>query len=94
MVQTNKVLGKKLKVLIPSTSGMIKKTDYNTKIREIENTISSITGLVTSTVLNIKATEIVNKIPTNITNLAKKAAQKWRVKCLASLIWLPRLLSI
>ena len=73
---------------------MIKKTDYNTKIREIENTISSITGLVTSTVLNIKATEIVNKIPTNITNLAKKAAQKWRVKCQASLIWLPRLLSI
>ena len=37
---------------IPSTSGLVKKTDYYTKSTEIENEIPSITGLVTTTAIN------------------------------------------
>ena len=36
---------------IPNTSGLIKKTDYNTKITELENKIPSVTGLVTSALI-------------------------------------------
>ena len=52
---------------------MVKKTDYITKITEIENKIPSVTGLVTTAALNAKTTEIKNKIP-NLTNLAAKDA--------------------
>ena len=47
---------------ISTTSRLIKKTSYNTKIMKIENKITSIARLVII-VLNTKATEIKNKIP-------------------------------
>ena len=59
--------------IITNTSGLVKKTNYNTKIREIENNIPSVTRLVTTTILNTKTAEIENKI-LDITNLATKAA--------------------
>ena len=37
---------------IPNTSGLFKKTDYNTKITEMENKIPGITGLVTTAALD------------------------------------------
>ena len=44
----------------PNTSGMIKKTDHNTNITEIESKIRSVTGLVATAAFNTKATEIEN----------------------------------
>ena len=35
----------------PDTSGLVKKTDYNAKIIEIESKIPSVTGLATSSAL-------------------------------------------
>ena len=52
---------------------VIKKTDYNAKITEIENKIPDISGLVKKTDYNTKITEIEGKIP-DISNLATKAA--------------------
>ena len=52
---------------IPDTSGLAKKTDYNTKIPEIEGKIPDISNLATKTVL----TTIENKIP-SVSNLVKK----------------------
>ena len=48
---------------------LLKKTDYNTKITEIEDKIPDISGLATKTAL----TTVENKIP-NISNLATKTA--------------------
>ena len=48
---------------------LLKKTDYNSKITEIENKIPDISGLATKTVL----TRVENKIP-SITNSATKTA--------------------
>ena len=36
---------------MPDTSGLVKKTDYNAKITEIEGKITCITGLATTTAL-------------------------------------------
>ena len=58
MIQTKKV---------PNTSGLVKKTDCNTKISEVESKISSISGLVTTSALNANE----NKI-TDVNNLLKK----------------------
>ena len=55
---------------IPDTSGLVKKTDYNTEITEIEGKIPNVTNLATKTAL----TTIENKIPT-ISNLVKKKKQ-------------------
>ena len=44
----------------PNTSGLIKKTDHNTNITEIESKIRSVTGLVATAAFNTKATEIEN----------------------------------
>ena len=52
---------------IPDTSGLVKKTDHNTKITETEGKIPSITGLPTTTAVNA----VENKIPDN-SNLVKK----------------------
>ena len=52
---------------IPDTSGLVKKTDYNTKITEIEGKIPDVCNLVTKTAL----TAIENKKP-DVTNLVKK----------------------
>ena len=56
---------KQLENKIPDTSSLVKKTDNNTKITEIENKISS--GLVTNAAL----TAVENKIP-GISSLVKK----------------------
>ena len=58
---------KQLEKIIPDTSGLVKKTDYNAKINEIENKIPSISGLATNAAL----TAIENKIP-NISSLVEK----------------------
>ena len=58
---------------ISSASGLIKNTDCNTKVAEIENKIPSATGLVTTTRLDTKSIDKENKIPDIIT-LATKAA--------------------
>ena len=55
-----------LMILIP---GLMKKTDYNTEITEIEGENPDISNLVTKTAL----TSIENKIP-DISNLATKTA--------------------
>ena len=52
---------------ISDTSGLVKKTDNNTMITEIEGKIPSITGLATTAVLNA----IENKI-INVSNIVKK----------------------
>ena len=52
---------------ITDTSGIIKKTDYNAKIPEIEGKIPSISGLATNAAL----TAVENKI-TDVSNLVKK----------------------
>ena len=52
---------------IPDTSGLIKKkTDFSSKITEIEDKIPSISGLATNSAL----TAVENKIP-NVSNLVK-----------------------
>ena len=55
------------------TSGLVKKTDYNTKISEIEDKIPDTSGLVKKTDYNTKIIEIEDKIP-NISGLATKTA--------------------
>ena len=45
------------------TSGLVKKTDYNTKISEIEDKIPDTGGLVKNTDYNAKITEIEGTIP-------------------------------
>ena len=52
---------------IPDSNGLVKKTDYNSKISEIENKIPSISGLVTTSAL----TAVENKIP-DVSSLVKK----------------------
>ena len=55
------------------TSGLVKKTDYNTKITEIEDKIPDTSGLVKKTDYNTKITEIDGKIP-GVIGLATKTA--------------------
>ena len=57
----------KLENKIPDTSGLVKKTDCNTKITEIEGKIPSISCLARNAAL----TTVENKIP-NISSLVKK----------------------
>ena len=49
---------------IPDTSGLVKKTNHNTKISETENKIPSITGSST----NSELTAVENKMP-DVSNL-------------------------
>ena len=49
--------------MITNTIGLVKKTDCNTTITEIENKMRSVTGLVITAALSAKATQIENKIP-------------------------------
>ena len=58
---------KELENKIPDTDGLVKKTDYNAKITEIEGKISSISGLTTHATL----TTVENKMP-NINGLVIK----------------------
>ena len=52
---------------VPHTSVLVKKTDYNATITDIEGRVHSITGLATTVALNT----VENKIP-NVSNLVKK----------------------
>ena len=52
---------------IPDTSGLVKKTDYNAKISEIEGKIPSISDLAT----NVALTVVENKTP-EVSNLVKE----------------------
>ena len=54
-------------------SGLVKKTDYNTKITEIEDKIPDSSSFVKKTDYNIKITEIESNIP-DISGLATKTA--------------------
>ena len=55
------------------TSGLVKKTDYNTKITKIEDKIPDSNSFVKKTYYNTKITEIEGKIP-DISDLATKPA--------------------
>ena len=55
------------------TSGLVKKTDYNTKISEIEDKIPDSSSFVKKTDYNTKITEIEGKSP-DISGLATKTA--------------------
>ena len=55
------------------TSGLVKKTDYNIKITEIEDEIPDTSGLVKKTDYDTKITDIEDKIP-DIIGLATKTA--------------------
>ena len=55
------------------TSGLVKKTDYNTKITEIEDKIPDSSSFVKKTAYNTEITEIEGKIP-DISDLATKTA--------------------
>ena len=52
---------------IPDISSLVKETDFNTNVTEVEGKISSITGLAT----NSKLTGVENKIP-DVSSLVKK----------------------
>ena len=52
---------------------VVKKTEYNAKIKNIEDEIPDITNLATNSVLNAKINEVKGEIP-SITNLATTAA--------------------
>ena len=54
---------------IPNSSGLVKKTDYNAKITEIEGKIPSNSSLATTTALHAVVKQ--DKIP-NVSNLVKK----------------------
>lgn len=58
MIQASMVFKNRLRVLKKgtNTSVLVKKTDYNTKMREIENKITSISGLLSTVDPNTKAT--------------------------------------
>ena len=51
---------------------VVKKTEYNTKIKNIENKIPDITNLATKTTLNAKINKVKGETP-SITNLATTA---------------------
>ena len=61
---------------IPDTNGLVTKTDYSSKITEIESKIpiTGITGLATNSAL----TAVENKIPT-VSNLVTKTDYKTKI---------------
>ena len=56
---------------ISDTSGLVKRTDYNTKITEVEGKKPRICGLATNASLETIKPDLKNKIP-NISTLFKK----------------------
>ena len=60
---------------IPDTSGLLKKTDYNTKIIEIEGKIPDVTNLAAKTQL----TTVENKIP-GVSGLVKKTDYNTKIQ--------------
>ena len=59
---------------IPDISKLVKKSDYNARVSEIEGKIPSISGLVAISALNA----VENKIP-SFSNLVKKTDQTQRL---------------
>ena len=57
---------------------VLKKTEYNAKIKNIEDKILDITNLATETALNAKANEVKRAIP-SITDLATTASLNARI---------------
>ena len=55
---------KKVRKKIPDTSGLVKKTDYNAKLTELENKIQNVSSVATA------LTTVENKMPS--TNLVTK----------------------
>ena len=75
MIHTNNVLRRRLKMLtekIPNASGLVKKTDNNTKLTKIESKMLSVTDLVATAAINTK--DIESKVYTDITKLAAQTA--------------------
>ena len=68
---------------IPDASGIVKKTDYNAKITEIEDKTPSITGLATTASL----TTVENKIP-KVSNLVKQTDYDAKISNIESKYWL------
>ena len=64
MIDTDKL---ELENNIPDTSGLVKKTDYDAKIADIEDKIPDVTNLATKAAL----TTVENKI-SNVSSLVKK----------------------
>ena len=76
---------------IPNTSRLIKKSDYNSKISELETKIPIISGLATTSAL----TAVENKIP-SVSNLIKKKqimTQKLVIISLTNILLLQKLIS-
>ena len=68
-VVKNDVYNKSVKNVNPiDTSGLVRKTDYDNKITDIEGKTLTITGLATTAILNA----VKNEIP-NVSDLVKKA---------------------
>ena len=59
---------------VPDTSGIVRKTDHNAKITEIEGQIPNIIGLATNAAL----TAVENKIP-NISSQLKKTDDNTKI---------------
>ena len=59
------------KLILFYTGKIVKKTDYNAKIKDIEGKIPSVSDLVKQTDCNTKINEIKGEIP-DISNLVKK----------------------
>ena len=76
--QTDKA---ELEKKIPDTSGIVEKTDYNAKITEIEDQISSISDLLETSAL----TAVENKIH-SVSNLAEKTDYDTKIKLFNSII--------
>ena len=64
---------KLLQFIQANKSDFVKKTEYNSKIKNIEDKIPDITNLGINTTLNAKIDEVKGEIP-SITNLATTAA--------------------
>ena len=56
---------------MPDVSSLVKKTDFNTKVAEIEGKIPNVSGFLLTNAFNSKITEVENTIP-DIKNLASK----------------------
>ena len=67
MDQILKTKSVRLTKKIPDVSGLVKKTDFNAKVTEIEGEIPSISGLATTSAL----ATVENKIP-DVSSLVKK----------------------
>ena len=71
------LIKKKIEDKIPNTSDLVKKTNYNPKIIEIEGKILDVSSLATKTAL----TTVENKIP-NTNNLVKKQTMTQKLESL------------